>query len=188
MSKSLCGFCIGFVKLCITYCRRVEKSSSPNKTIMHKSIYAFWCQESEGSQKCCSAVDGRICAGGSWISKLSFKVGNFLSLSFSVKARHEPPTITEGINMLRTTVNVDKPVRLMMTSKTASPIILCVTVNMAPVYRTKGKSVWRRVETQLETEKTFWENCQCPGVLTALVEQIYGQTNVRGGSLVGILR
>lgn len=38
-------------------------------------------------------------------------------------------------------------------------------VNMAPVCRTKGESVWRWIETQLETEETFWENCQCPCVL-----------------------
>lgn len=38
---------------------------------------------------------------------------------------------------------------------------LCHCINMAPACRTKGKSVWRRIETQLETEETFWENCQC---------------------------
>lgn len=68
-----------------------------------------------------SKSTNRICAGSSWISNPSFKVSSFLSLAFSVKARHKAPPVTECINMLRATVKVDKPVSLRWLQKLHLP-------------------------------------------------------------------
>lgn len=77
------------------------------------------------------------------------------------------PLMSRSVGGVRPTVNVDMPVCDYSKNYVSHPA-LRHCVNMAPVCRTKGKSVWRWVETQLETEKTFWENCQCLRVLTAL--------------------
>lgn len=151
--KSLCRWCIGLDKLCITCGARVEGLVYKlNLCINQLRVFVPRVRD---------FIEALLCslAGSSWISELSFKVSRFKVC---------PSVLKPGINhppWLRASMCYE-PLQ-MVTS--LSVYHDCKNyISHHPLRHCQHGACLPDKRRICLTVKTFWENCQCAWVLTAV--------------------